>query len=49
MTDYDEEFDKVDAGSSDTYPTSAGSIKKNGFMVFGGRPCKVNHCLIVGR
>lgn len=41
MAEYDEEFDQVDAGSSSTYPTSAGSIKKNGFMVINGRPCKV--------
>jgi translation initiation factor 5A len=41
MADYDEEFEQVDAGSSSTYPTSAGSIKKNGFMVINGRPCKV--------
>ena len=41
MTDYDEDFENVDAGASDTYPTSAGEIKKNGLMVFNGRPCKV--------
>lgn len=42
MADYDEEFEGVDAGSSDTIPTQAGSIKKNGFMVINGRPCKVS-------
>ena len=41
MVDIDEEFETVDAGSSSTYPTSAGEIKKNGFMVINGRPCKV--------
>jgi translation initiation factor 5A len=41
MAEYDEEFEQVNAGSSDTYPTTAGSIKKNGFMVIDGRPCKV--------
>ncbi len=41
MTDYDENFESVDAGASLTTPTSAGDIKKNGFMVFNGRPCKV--------
>ena len=41
MTEFDEEFEQVDAGASDTYPLSAGSIKKNGYMVFNGRPCKV--------
>ncbi len=41
MTEYDEEFEQIEAGASDTYPTSAGSIKKNGLMVLNGRPCKV--------
>jgi translation initiation factor 5A len=41
MTEYDEEFEQVDAGASDTYPLSAGNIKKNGYMVFNGRPAKV--------
>jgi translation initiation factor 5A len=41
MTDFDEEFESVDAGASETYPTSAGDIKKNSFMVISGRPCKV--------
>lgn len=38
---FDEEFEKTESGASLTYPTSAGSIKKNGFMVINGRPCKV--------
>lgn len=41
MTDYDCDFEKVDAGSSLTIPAEAGDIKKNGYMVFNGRPCKV--------
>jgi translation initiation factor 5A len=41
MTEFDEEFDQVDAGASDTYPMSAGCIKKNGYMVFNGRPARV--------
>ncbi len=41
MADYDEEFEQVDAGGSDTVPSTAGSIKKNSFMVINGRPCKV--------
>jgi translation initiation factor 5A len=41
MSQYDEEFEQVDAGASDTYPLSAGNIKKNGYMVFNGRPGKV--------
>ena len=41
MTEYDEEFENVDAGASLTVPISAGSIKKGGHMVINGRPCKV--------
>lgn len=39
--EYDEEFEQVDAGASETYPVSAGDIKQGGFMVFNGRPAKV--------
>lgn len=41
MTEYDEEFDKVDAGASLTTPISAGDIKKGNHMIINGRPCKV--------
>ena len=41
MAEYDENFESVDSGASETYPTSAGEIKKNGFMIISGRPCKV--------
>jgi translation initiation factor 5A len=41
MAEYDEEFEAVDAGASDTYPLEAGSVKINGYMVINGRPCKV--------
>lgn len=37
----DENFEKVESGASDTYPTDAGSIKKGGLMVIKGRPCRV--------
>ncbi len=43
MTEYDEEFDVVDAGASETIPISAGDIKKGNHMVMNGRPCKVNY------
>ncbi|CAN6184261.1 unnamed protein product [Urochloa humidicola] len=32
---------KADAGASKTYPQQAGTIRKNGFIVIKGRPCKV--------
>ena len=37
----EEKFERTDAGASDTYPMSCGSIKKGGYMVFKGRPCRV--------
>ena len=36
-----EEFDQGDAGSTDTIPAQAGSIKKNGYCMLKGFPCKV--------
>jgi hypothetical protein len=36
-----EEFENVDSGASTTYPAQCSSIKKNGFVVIKGRPCKV--------
>ncbi len=41
MTEFDEDFEQVDAEASATIPASAGDIKKNSLMVFQGRPCKV--------
>jgi translation initiation factor 5A len=42
MSDHDHEtFESADAGASLTYPQQAGTIRKNGFMVAKGRPCKV--------
>jgi translation initiation factor 5A len=42
MTDFDEDFEKTDAGAAEATPATAGDIKKNGFMVFNGdRPCRV--------
>lgn len=36
-----EEFDQGDAGSADTVPQQAGTIKKGGFCMLKGFPCKV--------
>ncbi|XP_066355942.1 T-complex protein 1 subunit alpha-like [Miscanthus floridulus] len=33
---------KADAGASKTYPQQAGTVRKNGFLVIKGRPCKIN-------
>jgi translation initiation factor 5A len=39
---HDVHFDSADAGASLTYPQQAGTIRKNGFIVIKGRPCKVS-------
>lgn len=36
-----EEFEKVEAGSADCTPTQAGSVKKGGYCMLKGFPCKV--------
>ena len=42
MADEDETFESTDAGSSHTYPMEAGQIRKGGFLMIKGRPCKVS-------
>ena len=41
MLSYDEEFQQVDAGSSDCKPVQAGSIKEGGYCMLKNHPCKV--------
>lgn len=36
-----EDFDQGDAGAADCTPTQAGSIKKGGYCMLKGFPCKV--------
>merc|ERR1711881_218003 len=38
----DEEFDTTEAGSSDTYPTQAGELRKGSHVMIKGHPCKVS-------
>jgi hypothetical protein len=38
---HDVHFESADAGASLTYPQQAGTLRKNGFLVIKGRPCKV--------
>lgn len=37
----DEEIQQVENNSSETYPMSAGALKKGGFVCINGRPCRV--------
>ncbi|KAG2426909.1 hypothetical protein HXX76_012696 [Chlamydomonas incerta] len=42
MSDHEvETFESADAGASLTYPQQAGTVRKNGFLVISGHPCKV--------
>jgi len=43
MADVDDEqqFEGADAGSSNTYPSQASAVRKNGHIVIKNRPCKV--------
>ncbi|KAG7013116.1 Eukaryotic translation initiation factor 5A-4 [Cucurbita argyrosperma subsp. argyrosperma] len=42
MSDEEHHFEsKADAGASKTFPQQAGTIRKNGYIVIKGRPCKV--------
>jgi len=37
----EETFDTADAGGSEVYPLEAGAIKKGGYIMIKGHPCKV--------
>ena len=40
--DVDETFESTDAGASHTYPMEAGQIRKGGYIMIKGNPCKVS-------
>jgi len=40
--DETETFETADAGSSHTYPMEAGQIRKGGYIMIKGNPCKVS-------
>eukprot|EP00331_Platyophrya_macrostoma_P021930 CAMPEP_0176437798 /NCGR_PEP_ID=MMETSP0127-20121128/18858_1 /TAXON_ID=938130 /ORGANISM="Platyophrya macrostoma, Strain WH" /LENGTH=161 /DNA_ID=CAMNT_0017821537 /DNA_START=79 /DNA_END=564 /DNA_ORIENTATION=+ len=41
MAEIDEDFEKVESGASMTYPMQVGSLKKGGFAMLNGKPCKI--------
>ncbi|GJN32964.1 hypothetical protein PR202_gb21515 [Eleusine coracana subsp. coracana] len=50
MSDDEHHFEsKADAGASKTYPQQAGTIRKNGFIVIKGRPCKMRMVVWLNR